>query len=88
MNLPPQGKLQEVFIADAFISHPYHNTLIGPMSDIQNFDRETALAFFKKYYVPSNMIIAIVGDVNPERFMYSPKNISAVSLRLPSPSLL
>ncbi len=62
----PQGKLQEVFIADAFISHPYHNTLIGPMSDIQNFDRETALAFFKKYYVPSNMIIAIVGDVNPE----------------------
>lgn len=62
----PQGKLQEQFIAAAFIAHPYHNSLIGPMSDIQDFSRETALSFFKKYYVPSNMIIAIVGDVNPD----------------------
>ena len=62
----PQGKLQEQFIAAAFIAHPYHSSLIGPMSDIQDFSREAALAFFKKYYVPSNMIIAIVGDVNPD----------------------
>ena len=62
----PQGKLQEEFIAESFVSHPYHNTLIGPMSDIQNFDRNTALGFFKKYYVPSNLTIAVVGDVDPE----------------------
>jgi predicted Zn-dependent peptidase len=62
----PQGKLQEELITSAFIAHPYGSSLIGPMSDIQNYDRETALSFFKKYYVPSNLVIVIVGDVDPE----------------------
>jgi predicted Zn-dependent peptidase len=65
----PQGKLQEEFLSAAFIAHPYHNSLIGPMSDIQNYDRKTAIDFFKKYYVPSNMTIIIVGDVNPDEVL-------------------
>ncbi len=44
------------------LSPIHHNTLIGPMSRIRTSTAK-ALAFFKKYYVPSNMIIAIVGDV-------------------------
>jgi predicted Zn-dependent peptidase len=36
------------------------------MSDLQGITRDEALAFFKKYYVPSNIVIAIVGDVDPK----------------------
>jgi predicted Zn-dependent peptidase len=36
------------------------------MSDLEGITREEALAFFKKYYVPSNMVIAVVGDVDPK----------------------
>jgi predicted Zn-dependent peptidase len=62
----PQGKMQDEFIAAAFTAHPYGRSLIGPMSDIQNFNRPIMRQYFSKYYMPRNMIIAIVGDVTPE----------------------
>jgi len=62
----PMGKLVEEFLSTAFKAHPYGNPLIGHMSDIQNYSREATQRFFKKYYTPSNMTIALVGDVKPE----------------------
>ena len=63
----PQGKLQDEFLGAAFKDHPYGISLIGPMSDIQNFSRPVAVDYYKKYYVPTNMVIGIVGDVDPEQ---------------------
>ncbi|HEX8172682.1 MAG TPA: insulinase family protein [Thermoanaerobaculia bacterium] len=59
----PTGRLEEQFLAAAFIAHPYGVTGIGWPSDLQSFSATDAEAFFRKYYVPSNMVIAIVGDV-------------------------
>lgn len=59
-----QGKLQEVLLATAFMAHPYRN-LIGWASEIESLRASEAEKFFKKYYVPGNITIAIVGDVNP-----------------------
>jgi predicted Zn-dependent peptidase len=61
----PQGKLQQEFLATAFEAHPYHNPPGGWPSDIASLRRSQAKAFFDTYYVPSNVTIAIVGDVNP-----------------------
>lgn len=61
----PQGKLLETFAATAFMAHPYRNPAGGWPSDIADLRRGEAEAFFAKYYVPSNMVMAIVGDVNP-----------------------
>lgn len=62
----PFGRLLEQFISTAFIAHPYgFGTGIGWPSDLQSFSATDAAAFAKKYYVPSNMVVAIVGDVNP-----------------------
>jgi predicted Zn-dependent peptidase len=60
----PIGKMVEEFLAVAFKSHPYKDPVIGHMSDLEGITHDEALAFFKKYYVPSNMVIAIVGDVD------------------------
>jgi len=62
----PVGRMVEEFLGLEFKAHPYGMTLVGPMSDIGNIDKKTAMAFFNKYYVPSNMMIAIVGDVKPD----------------------
>jgi predicted Zn-dependent peptidase len=62
----PVGRLVEEYLGLAFKAHPYGISLVGPMSDIHNMDKKTALEFFRKYYVPSNIIIAIVGDVKPD----------------------
>jgi predicted Zn-dependent peptidase len=61
----PVGRLVEQFLSTAFIAHPYGVGTIGWPSDLKSFSATDAANFFKKYYVPSNMVIAIVGDVNP-----------------------
>jgi predicted Zn-dependent peptidase len=60
----PQGRLLEEFLAVAYKAHPYGEHVIGHMSDIETITRGEAEAFFKKYYGPSNLTIALVGDVN------------------------
>jgi len=61
----PQGKLLEDFLATAFAAHPYRNPAGGWPSDIASVRLSVAKAFYDKYYVPANITIAIVGDVNP-----------------------
>jgi len=61
----PQGKLFEDFLATAFKAHPYGEPVVGHMSDIQTITRPEAEEFFRQYYSPSNLTIAIVGDVEP-----------------------
>jgi predicted Zn-dependent peptidase len=62
----PIGKLVEEFLAVAYKSHPYEEPVIGHIFDLEGITRDEAVAFFKKYYVPSSMVIAIVGDVDPK----------------------
>jgi predicted Zn-dependent peptidase len=61
----PQGKLIQDLLATAFAAHPYRNPPGGWPSDIVNLRRADAKAFFDTYYVPANITMAIVGDVNP-----------------------
>ncbi len=65
----PFGRLQLQFISTAFIAHPYGTPGIGWPSDLTSFSATDAKNFFDKYYVPANMVIAIVGDVNPVEAM-------------------
>jgi predicted Zn-dependent peptidase len=63
----PIGKLVEEYLATAYKAHPYGIPAIGHMEDIQNYSREQAEAFFKKYYIPSNLTCVVVGDVDPKQ---------------------
>jgi len=63
----PEGKLWETFQATAFVAHPYGQPTIGWMSDIENLSRSKAEAFLHKYYAPGNAIVALVGDIDPDR---------------------
>ncbi|MFZ2489970.1 MAG: pitrilysin family protein [Thermoanaerobaculia bacterium] len=65
----PIGRLFEQFITAAFIAHPYGVPTIGWPSDLQSFSATDAQVFFNKYYVPSNMVISVVGDVNTAEVM-------------------
>jgi predicted Zn-dependent peptidase len=60
----PTGRLFDDLIMTGFLSHPYGTGVIGYPSDLQRITRQDALDFFHKYYVASNMAIALVGDVD------------------------
>ena len=59
----PFGRLLEQFTEAAFAAHPYHRPTVGWMADLNHFSATDAQKFFDEYYVPSNMVIAIAGDV-------------------------
>nr|WP_242038875.1 pitrilysin family protein [Anabaena lutea] len=61
----PIGLMIEKFIDTAFKVHPYRRPVIGYDEDIRNLTPQNVKQFFDNYYVPSNLTIAIVGDVNP-----------------------
>jgi predicted Zn-dependent peptidase len=63
----PEGKLWETFLASSFNAHPNGQPVIGWMSDIEYLTRTKAENFLKRYYAPNNAIIAIVGDIDPQK---------------------
>ena len=65
----PIGRMIEQFQMAAFGAHPYKQPVVGYMSDLERFTRADAKAFYKKYYVPSNITVAIVGDVDADKLM-------------------
>jgi predicted Zn-dependent peptidase len=65
----PVGRLLEQFITEAFAAHQYHRPTIGWISDLNNFSATDAERFFHRYYVPSNMVVTVVGDVKAAEAM-------------------
>lgn len=65
----PIGRMIEQFVATAFVAHPYKQPTVGYMSDLQAITLSDAQAFYEKYYVPSNFVTAIVGDVNAKEII-------------------
>ncbi|MBL1174757.1 M16 family metallopeptidase [Pantanalinema sp. GBBB05] len=61
----PIGQMIEAFVGTAFKVHPYHRPVIGYDQDIRNLTRQDVQQFYDTHYVPNNLTIAIVGDVNP-----------------------
>ena len=59
----PFGRLLEQFTEVAFTASPYHRPTIGWISDLNRFSATDAKKFFDTYYIPSNMVVAVAGDV-------------------------
>ena len=69
MESSPFGRLILQFITSAFVAHPYGVPVVGWMSDLQSFSATDAAAFYKTYYVPSNIVLAVVGDITAAEAM-------------------
>jgi predicted Zn-dependent peptidase len=64
----PTGKLVEKILAEAFPeSHPYRDTGIGSMKEIEHMSRRDIKDFFKSHYTANNLTIGIMGDVYPDQ---------------------
>lgn len=59
----PVGRLLEQFTTAAFAAHQYHHPTIGWIADLNSFSATDAQNFFNTYYIPSNMVVTVVGDI-------------------------
>lgn len=46
--------------------HPYHHTTIGSMDDLDAASLTDARDFYSRHYRPSNTVLTLVGDVDPD----------------------
>ena len=65
----PGGLLFEAHMAAAFTTHPYGQPVVGYMADIQRLRRPDVEAYFRRYYGPSNAVVTVVGDIDPDQIL-------------------
>jgi predicted Zn-dependent peptidase len=59
----PIGRLVEQFLATAYVAHNYGRSGVGWPSEVSQVSATEAMEFHKKYYVGSNVVVTVVGDV-------------------------
>lgn len=62
----PRYRLGEAVQKAAFDSHPYRNEVIGSREDLLRIQRADLLAHYQRYYCPTNAVIALAGDFDPQ----------------------
>lgn len=53
-----------LFQKNLFEIHPAKNPTYGTIESVKNLNRNNILDYYNKYYIPNNMVISIVGNVN------------------------
>lgn len=59
----PQALLGEEMQAALYRNHPYHNSIIGWMAEMQALSREDVLNFHQQFYHPANAVLVVAGDI-------------------------
>lgn len=59
----PEQRLDTEITATAFKAHPYRHPTIGWLHDLTTMTREDLYGHYRRYYVPNNATLVVVGDV-------------------------
>src|SRR6476619_6275943 len=65
----PDQLLDQELTAAAFRAHPYGHPTIGWLGDLQTMTRDDLYGYYRRYYVPNNATLVVVGDVDRDDVM-------------------
>jgi zinc protease len=71
----PLFRLSEAVQNASFSTHPYHYEVIGTLEDLHNISRDDLFKHYQTFYSPSNAIIAIAGDFEPDQIEIYLRNL-------------
>lgn len=60
----PDNRLWETLFAAAFREHPYRQPIIGHRDVFSALTRDELVAYYQARYVPNNLVVVIVGDID------------------------
>jgi len=86
-NDDPDSFSSNCLRASAYRVHPYRHPVIGYVQSVASASRENLYDFYRKYYVPSNMWVVIVGDIQTEEAFEAVKKFFGSAPRANSPEL-
>jgi predicted Zn-dependent peptidase len=83
----PMGYMYFRLFNTHYVYHPYHWLPIGFMEDILSWKIEDIREFYRTYYQPSNAILIVAGDIDPETvFKRAEHYFGAIENTRPLPS--
>ena len=62
----PDQLLDTEVTATAFRAHPYRHPTIGWLPDLRSMTRDDLYEHYRRYYVPNNATLVVVGDVDTD----------------------
>lgn len=62
----PGARFSQLMLSTLFPDHPYGRPVIGLPKDLKNPSPRRVMEFYRRYYVPGNMIIVLAGDFDPD----------------------
>ena len=62
----PDTLLDQELTATAFRAHTYRHPTIGWLSDLQTMTRDDLYGHYRRFYVPNNATLVIVGDIDTD----------------------
>src|SRR6266436_1016517 len=62
----PDQLLDQELTATAFKAHPYRHPTIGWLTDLQTMSRDDLYGYYRRFYIPNNATLVIVGDVDTD----------------------
>jgi zinc protease len=65
----PDQVLDQELTATAFKAHPYRHPTIGWISDLQRMTRDELYGYYRRYYIPNNATLVVVGDFDRNEAM-------------------
>jgi zinc protease len=60
----PAARLAEQIDAALYLNHPYGKPVIGWRHEMEQLNRDDAIAFYKRFYGPNNAVVVVAGDVD------------------------
>ena len=65
----PDSLLDQELTAAAFRAHPYRHPTIGWLPDLETMTRDDLYGHYRRFYVPNNATLVIVGDIDTREAM-------------------
>jgi zinc protease len=61
----PDNRLWDALFSAAFREHPYRQPIIGHRDVFSAITRDDLVGYYRRRYVPNNLAVVVVGDVEP-----------------------
>ena len=65
----PDQLLDTEVTATAFRAHPYGHPTIGWLDDLQSMTRDDLYGHYRRFYIPNNATLVVVGDVDTDEVL-------------------
>lgn len=80
----PDYLVHEIFTQNFWKDHPLGKPILGTKETVKKFEQQMLFDYYRRFFIPNNMIISVAGNLKHERFVELAKEKFAALLAGPN----